>query len=722
MKRIGFISAILIIYYLVPTQQINAAELETVIIEVEGDVSEHEEYIKSYHPFITIIDTYSTIFNGLALEGKPENLAKMESLDFIKAVHGVNLYQPLPASSLLEPKNNVNLPKEADPLTAYTGKNSKVAVIDTGIDYTHPDLKENYIKGYDVFDLDDDPMETQAEEGIPTSHGTHVAGIIAANGKLKGVAENAEIYAYRALGPGGYGSSVHVLAALEQAVLDDVDMINLSLGNSVNGPDYPTSTAVNKAVEFGIPVVIANGNSGPATWTVGAPATAENALSVGAATEPTEVPYLYHSSEKKHIPILEMQGAPSWDLSTDYMLINADEPNPDLNGNLAIYKRGITPFHEFAMQAQARGAVGVLIYNNETGPLHGMIEQKDWGVTIPVAGISKEAGEWLIQHSGEYIETVYKEIDTTIADFSSRGPVTVNWQIKPDILAPGTNILSTVPGGHEALSGTSMAAPYVTGAIALMKEAHPDWKAEKIYNALKTTASPLTDENQKLLAPNIQGHGLIQPAAAIDTPFIIHDAAIQFGKITDRREKKEFDIKIENLSQEEQQFSFNIPKKQAGLNWKLPLTFTVQPQELKSIALELTVTSPELTEGLHQGYLELVEQAENETYHLPYLLVNQEAGQPKTFGFEFSLKRFSEDTYVYRLYATEELRTFTVDLYDPDTLNYKGQLFEMENATIGMNEGEIPRKQVTPGIYTAVITAVTEEGIIESQETMIHLE
>ncbi|MFP3360179.1 S8 family serine peptidase, partial [Planococcus sp. SIMBA_143] len=92
---------------------------------------------------------------------------------------------------------------------------------------------------YDLVDLDEDPMETQANQGIPTMHGTHVAGIIAADGELKGVAPDAEIYAYRALGPGGSGTSVQVIAAMEQAVKDGVDVMNLSLGNNVNGPDYP---------------------------------------------------------------------------------------------------------------------------------------------------------------------------------------------------------------------------------------------------------------------------------------------------------------------------------------------------------------------------------------------------------------------------------------------------------------------------------------------------
>ena len=92
-------------------------------------------------------------------------------------------------------------------------------------------------------------METTREQGEPTLHGTHVAGIIAANGNITGVAPQAEIYAYRALGPGGAGTSESVILAIEKAIQDDVDIINLSLGNDVNGPDLPTSLALDRAVE-----------------------------------------------------------------------------------------------------------------------------------------------------------------------------------------------------------------------------------------------------------------------------------------------------------------------------------------------------------------------------------------------------------------------------------------------------------------------------------------
>src|SRR5699024_8168196 len=292
----------LILFFLLffPTTQslASATESVSVIIEVEGDANEHAAYLEDEYPLIEVVEVYDTLFEGLALQGKERELEKLESLDFIKNMHAVQTYTTLTESSALPFDADAVSPGHLND-TSYTGQGVKVGVIDTGIDYGHADLEKNYAGGYDVVDLDDDPMETLPEEGMPTLHGTHVSGIIAADGELQGVAPDAEVYGYRALGPGGMGTSVQVIAALEQAVKDDMDILNLSLGNAVNGPDYPTSQAVNKAADLGVAVVVANGNSGPDNWTVGAPATASGALAVGAASEREQLPFLYEPEEDK---------------------------------------------------------------------------------------------------------------------------------------------------------------------------------------------------------------------------------------------------------------------------------------------------------------------------------------------------------------------------------------------------------------------------------------
>lgn len=702
---------------------VQAAEEESIIIEVEGDPDQHQKYLETYHPLIEVVTAFDQLFNGLALQGEPEDLKRMESLEFIKAIHPVRTYEAITAPPLAEKAQaNAVFPSELN-TTSYTGEGVKVGIIDTGIDYTHPDLEGNYRGGYDLVDLDNDPMETQAEQGIPTMHGTHVAGIIAANGELKGVAPEAEIYSYRALGPGGRGSSVQVIAAMEQAIEDGVDVLNLSLGNTVNGPDYPTSVAVNRAMELGVAVVLANGNNGPGKWTVGSPATAASALSVGATSPSHKVPFLEAPMKDKRIDLTVMQDSVPWQLEKSYPVAEGKNTN-SLLGKVAVLPRDNTPFYEKAKQAEEAGAEAVLIYNKEEGNFQGMIGNAEDPVTIPVAAISREDGEWIqkqIETDRLFLETSWEEVEQTVAPFSSRGPVTVNWDIKPDLLAPGTNILSTVPDGYQQLQGTSMAAPHVAGAVALLKEAHPEWSNSQVIGALKTTAARMETEADNPLAPTIQGMGMIRPGKAIQTDTIIHDPLLTFGQADSYRDEKTIELKIENTGSEEQSYSFDVPKRQSGLTWDLPETFTLEEGESKILPVKVSINTLQLEEGVHQGWLKLHEGSS--TYHLSYLFVNQTADQPEAMGFELSLKPFSEDEYIYRLYLTEAAERVDVELYDPGTLVHKRTLLTVEDPQIGMNEGEMERAELgAPGNYLAVVTVRLEDGTYASHQTMLVIE
>lgn len=704
------------------------SDKHSIIVEVDGDPDVHQQYIETYHPFIDVIATYDTLFNGLALQSTPEQLSKIHSLEFIKTIHPIHTYEAINArvqsfnSNDLLTENTV-LPNELNS-TTYTGHGIKVGVVDTGIDYDHPDLAINYKGGYDVVDLDDDPMETTPAEGHQTSHGTHVAGIIAANGDLQGVAPHADIYAYRALGPGGQGTSIQVIAAMEQAVKDGVDVMNLSLGNSINGPDYPTSQAVNKAVDLGVAVVIANGNDGPGEWTVGSPATATKALAVGAMKNTQSIPFLVDSIQDKKIPLIHMIGSVPWTLEKSYELIDGNHQQASMSGNIALFKRGDIPFYDQAKEAEEQGAIAVFIYNNEAGPFQGIVQHDLEPLTIPVIALTKEDGEWLreqVKKNSFYVDIVKEDVASDIATFSSRGPVTVNWDIKPDVIAPGTNILSTVPGGYEELQGTSMAAPHVAGSIAVLKEAQPQWTNKQIIGALKTTARQLITEEQTPLDPIVQGMGHIQIDEAIHTETIIYDPLLSFGKMDDYKETKTIELTIENTTNEKQTYSFDIPKKAKGFSWKLPQTFTLGKKEKKIVPIELSVMTTLLDEGIYQGWLHLHQK--DKTYELPYLFVNQTADYPKAMGFGFSLKPFSNDEYMYNLYVAEETRHVQVDLYDPNSLLFERTLLKLDDVDVGMNEGHMKQSAVgKPGHYQAIVTVQLETGAYESYETNVFIE
>jgi subtilisin family serine protease len=149
-----------------------------------------------------------------------------------------------------------------------SGEGVKVAILDTGIDYTHPDLDDNYAGGYDFVNGDSDPLDDH-------SHGTAVAGVVAAedNGSgVVGVAPRARLYALKVLDNRGTGRVSYIIAALEWAVGHDIDVVNMSLGS----PDDSLilHTAIISAYEAGLVLVAAAGNSNPCP---GSPA-ADNVL------------------------------------------------------------------------------------------------------------------------------------------------------------------------------------------------------------------------------------------------------------------------------------------------------------------------------------------------------------------------------------------------------------------------------------------------------------
>lgn len=295
---------------------------------------------------------------------------------------------------------------------AVTGLGMRIAIIDTGIDYDHPDLGGCFgtgcrvAGGYDFANGDNDPMDDNG-------HGTHVAGITAAKGEIQGVAPDATMLAYKVCDSGGSCWSTNIIAALEAAIdpdgnaatADGAHVANVSLGSAYGNPDDIQCQAVDNAVVAGMVVAVAAGND---HWhhTIGSPGGSRDAITVAA------------SDREDHI-----------------------------------------------------------------------------------------------------------------TDFSSRGPIMGFYDVlKPDIAAPGFDILSTAssegslsdPGGYIRLSGTSMATPHVTGAVALLRQLHQDWSPATIKSALMGNAVDLGETQFHQGAGRLNVH-----AAAQET--VVTTASVGFG-------------------------------------------------------------------------------------------------------------------------------------------------------------------------------------------------
>ncbi|WP_281374285.1 S8 family serine peptidase [Halobacillus locisalis] len=665
----------------------------TIIIEVEGSPSEFAADVESRLPRLEIVAQYDTIFNGVAVRGKVEELEKLSRMDAITNQYPVQTYTTLKQEA---PTFSTDIIRE--PLAgSFTGKGVKVGVIDTGIDYAHPDLQLNYRGGFDTVDFDNDPMETRADGA--TLHGTHVAGVIGANGQMRGVAPDAEIYAYRALGPGGMGSSVQVIAALEEAVKEGMDVINLSLGNDVNGPDWPTTHAVNRAIELGTTVIVAAGNSGPDAWTVGSPATSSEAITVGAVALPSEVAVL--SVARREIPVQTLVGSKNWDLKRKYPLHFAgtgEQGIGDVRGKIVVFERGVIPFTEKAMKAYQAGAEAVLIYNNEKGRFQGSLD--GLSIPIPVAAVSKEEGQWLIEQKDQWAATEWESLGEQMAPFSSRGPTTTNWAIKPDVVAPGVNIMSTVPGGYAPLQGTSMAAPHVAGLAALVIEAHPDWSPAKVKQAIMSSADLLDG-----YLPTEQGTGFIDATGAIEPDVLIDPGALEFGRIEDEFFRETKVITITNPTDDPVEIRAKQPNIKPGESWSVPSTVTIGPGESREVSVELRLSKAFVEDGVHQGYVTL--ESFSETYEIPYLYMKESADFAKVTGLELSPNLDGELTY--RFYLSEGADNVTIDLYRAGTMMAAGQLLELKDVEAGMVEGTIKGDRDLGGAYVAVVTVERDD-------------
>lgn len=698
------------------TPPIPKERIAIVVLDNPQSPQDIQLLIKPYKD-IHLRHVFKEAIYGFSIEGNPESIEKLaqQNSKQIISVSPVNQYKAEGEEGVkiiggeeirgLFDKKNRRL----------TGKGVTVGVIDTGVDYTHPDLKRNFAGGRDLVDNDSDPMETKTL-GRATVHGTHVAGIIAANGKLKGVAPDAKILAYRALGPGGGGTTENVLAAIEQAIKDKVDIMNLSLGNDINGPDLPISLALNRAVDKGIVAIAASGNSGPNVWTVGSPGTASKAISVGASTPTIEVPYLLIEGMRDKIRIQPLEGSANWDLDRSYPIVDGGLGTAadlkDVMGKIVLIKRGKITFSEKAKNARDAGANAVIIYNNLSGGFMGNLEEK---IDIPVGSITKKDGELLKSKTNNLANISISEEKDLLADFSSRGPVTETWEVKPDIVAPGVAINSTIPGGYLSLQGTSMAAPHVAGACALIKQAHPEWTPDQIKAALMNTAKPL-EKNGKLYRTYEQGAGRIQVNEAVKTTSLVSPSSLRFGKFESEGDNHKTFLHVENLSDKTVRYTFDIPKQADGLKWRFPLAFTLQPGESRDVKLELEVNPVELKGKIHDGYLTI--HAGANPIQIPYIYVLEEPNYPRVMGFDFK-DGDQQGSYRYEAYLPGGAEEFGIALFNPDDFRFVGFLDTNQNVKKGLVSKVITEENLPPdGVYLAKIFA-KKAGKEDFIETML---
>ncbi len=446
--------------------------------------------------------------------------------------------------------------------SGFDGTGIVIAVIDTGVDYNHPDLfgfgeDGKVVGGYDFVDNDNSPLDTNG-------HGTEVAGIISADGQLKGMAPKSKILAYRVSENGEAVSSDLIIKAIEQAVKDKADIINISLG--VNLTSNNIDQAVNKAIEQGIVVVTAAGNNGPELGSIGSPGINPNTITVG-ATYNNITSSLVATLEvnDKRYQVLPMVGNLPIDEPITAEIVfgkygrERDLTDSAIKDSILLVERGsdvdgeIVYFSDKENNAANTGAKAIIVYNNIPGLFFGELLHEfaplDYSPTIPVVSMSR--GEGLVLRESIKEKTVgtlniFYNPDF-VAYFSSRGPVSP-FYIKPDLVAPGAFINTTLTDGkYNLTSGTSFAAPHVSGAAALLLEKKNDLSPSEIKSLLVTTSNSVTDAYGNNFPLEITGTGRLNVTQAFNANLIIDPTHLTFNLSPQKKIQSQF-LKIKSIN------------------------------------------------------------------------------------------------------------------------------------------------------------------------------
>ncbi len=539
--------------------------------------------------------------------------------------------------------------------------------------YTYPASFPKFGAGYDVFvnpkiiaarayfRADDPPLYAPTpEDDIESGHGTHTAGTIACNYgtvsaysglEMSGVAPKAQLMVYRVFYTSITGSASawtpELLAAIEDVVKDGADVVNNSWGGtaiSKAGQD-PEIEAYSAAVDAGVTVVFSAGNSGPGSATVGSPGLGDKFITVGASTTSrtfvTTLGATAVTPPAVTIPVTVTNIAgrsliqiPITAATVDLEVEGYADPiackpaNGGLGplpaslvaGKIVVVKRGVCALVDKAENAAAGGALGVIIRNVPGGAstLPFIVP------VIPTAHVSltdgqnikafltavKAAGATATFTINGPASVVYSDAPDTVASFSSQGP-TPELDLKPDIVAPGVNILSGVSygTGFDFYQGTSMAAPHVTGASALLKQLHPTWTPAQIKSALMSTSLEVSTLGKD---PTVRGAGRLSLAHPNDPGLTFDKPSVSFG-LTVVGNSYTKSVTASDVSGVGGAYTVTVVASAGGAA-TAPASITVPANGTASFDVVLPVTAA----GAAYGAIYLTDGTTNHTLHIPY--------------------------------------------------------------------------------------------------------
>jgi minor extracellular serine protease Vpr len=560
--------------------------------------NEFKRWLRANAPRAKVTSEYDVSLNAVAVELNGTPLATIAAAPMVERAEYNALYHPTLSQSykIINAMDAWN----AAGGRSVAGAGIKIGDIDTGIDHTHPFFDPtgfSYPAGFPKCDAADSNSHHQDQDckyvspkvivakvfynkahqqGLDAQaiqdHGTHTAGIAAGVTGQTAVVNGVSIDDMSGIAPGAWlgnynvfpgevldARSEDILNAVDAAVEDGMDVLNLSLGGSYHGNNDLLSIGLDNAVDAGVVVAVAAGNSGPGAGTLESPGRARNVITVGGSTNQHFVgqPFTYPAGGGTTIGAAVGDFDPLPGASFDLFDTQSDgctAVDPGASGKLAIINRGTCVFSQKVANAKAAGAVGVLVINNVAGDPTAMGRTAGFDDDIPAVMIGKDEGAAL-RASGETTASA----EATFAEFitpenkdiaygnSSQGPTNVDFAIKPDVASVAVNVLSSItcvgkpagcPGdgsGWAFFTGTSMATPHIAGGAAVLLQLHPDWSPAQIKSALVNHADlavkdALTGSHD--IGPTAQGAGRQNLSVAADATTWLNPASASFGRVT----------------------------------------------------------------------------------------------------------------------------------------------------------------------------------------------
>jgi minor extracellular serine protease Vpr len=623
-------------------------------------------YLKQHAPQVEVIREFQDVLNGVAVDLNGVNPASLAKTPGVRAVAPSALYQPAMNISVdliraTEVWGQLGGGPEA-------GEGVRVAVIDTGIDLSNPFFDDSGLPGQSQInqcdDQDADPTTPDTNNKVVVckvfasgvagpgpllvnDHGTHVAGTIGGRfgtsgtvagtdvtlTGLSGVAPGVSLGNYNVfpgigagfVAFGGSAFSHDIAAALEAAVADGMHVANMSLGGTVQGPHDALAEASNAAVDAGMAVVVAAGNSGPGDSTLQSPGSADKVITAGASTNPHFIGVSVAVDGGATVGGAVGDFDPfSTPVTADYTVTTPANGctaiSTDLTGMIALIDRGVCSFTTKIRNAEAAGAVGVIVANNVAGDPTAMGHDGTAMPGISAVQVGRDEGVAMKPSGTVTVDgTTATEFVSSNADilagFSSHGPVPFTTQIKPDLTAPGVNVASSIFGGEFAFfAGTSMATPHLAGVAALLLDQFPgatvaEVKSRMANNAARVVTDPITAS----FDPGVmaRGGGRVDVVAAFDATSWFAPVSVSFGEVRANRPfSASSTIAVNGSSAAAADVMFADPAP-SGLS----LTATVDGD---SVTLDLSIDRT-VANGDYEGDVQITA-ADSGTYLVPFFV------------------------------------------------------------------------------------------------------